>query len=542
MLIKLANKLKVFQNIFLLNQDTKEYIKFNKNLFKNNNQETNGVVLLDFWNWNPMVFFWSVLANFLAKKNKLEIKFFYFPFYNSKSEKYLFFKRRLNKIYSSFNCHFGFTTSGKSLDYKQKKKFIKIFKKFKSKDELRSYRFKNILIGDLIHDTVIRTYQITTVNLNDPRLLKKFLEAHLIFLETEIYLKKNNVKFLIASDCVYNQFGIISRICNSRKIKTLFLYYFGRGMYNFKLSKFDNKINSFKNPYYKYKKIFKSLSLSDQKKGLKIGKDLLIKRLGGDIRSGTPYLDRSPYTINFITKKNKLFDKKSYQTLLLLHNFFDAPHKYRNFIYSDYLEWALDTIKILDRKKIKTYIKFHPIVIDKKADREAKEGIMKIVNNNQNFKIIDIKTSYKSLINNGLNSAITCHGTAACELSYYNINVINCGDNPHINYNFCTHTKSKKEYINLISSIKKQNIKINKKEIYEFFYMNYFHFEHKDYQNKFEDNFITKKFNNKSNEYKINFHNSTKYYDYILKLQKKENVKKKLENYFSEYLFKNHII
>ena len=113
MLIKLANKLKVFQNIFLLNQDTKEYIKFNKNLFKNNNQETNGVVLLDFWNWNPMVFFWSVLANFLAKKNKLEIKFFYFPFYNSKSEKYLFFKRRLNKIYSSFNCHFGFTTSGK---------------------------------------------------------------------------------------------------------------------------------------------------------------------------------------------------------------------------------------------------------------------------------------------------------------------------------------------------------------------------------------------------------------------------------------------
>ena len=110
----------------------------------------------------------------------------------------------------------------------------------------------------------------------------------------------------------------------------------------------------------------------------------------------------------------------------------------------------MDTIKILDRKKIKTYIKFHPIVIDKKADREAKEGIMKIVNNNQNFKIIDIKTSYKSLINNGLNSAITCHGTAACELSYYNINVINCGDNPHINYNFCTHTKSKKEYINLI--------------------------------------------------------------------------------------------
>ena len=109
------------------------------------------------------------------------------------------------------------------------------------------------------------------------------------------------------------------------------------------------------------------------------------------------------------------------------------------------MEWAVDTIKILERKKIKTYIKFHPQVIDKKADKEAKDIIFNIVKNNENFRIIDQKTSYKSLINNRLNSAITCHGTAACELSYYNINVINCGDNPHINYNFCTHTKNKKE-------------------------------------------------------------------------------------------------
>jgi hypothetical protein len=541
MLIRLINRIKVFNNTFFINLETAKYIKFNKSLFKQTSKESSGIILVDFWNWNPMVFFWSILANYIAKKNKLQIRYFYFPFYNMRSEKYLFFKRKLKKIYYSFNCKFGFTTSGKSLDQKQKLKFIAKFKKFKNKDQLRKYKFKNILIGDLIYDTVIRTYQIPTIDLIDARLLNKFLEAHLIFLKVEKYLNKNDVKFLIASDCVYNQFGIISRICNKKKIKTLYLHYFGRGMYNFKLSTYDKKINSFKNPYYRYKKIFKSLNPLQQKKGLRIGKDLLIKRIGGDVKSGTPYLDKSPYNSNLIEKKDKFFNKKNYQTLLLLHNFFDAPHKYRNFIYSDYLEWALETIKILEKKKVKTYIKFHPMIIDKIADKEAKEDIMKIVRNNKNFKIINPKTSYKSLINNGLNSAITCHGTAACELSYFNINVINCGDNPHINYNFCTHTKSKREYINKISLIENQTININKSEIYEYFYMQYYHFDHKDYKNKFEENFITKKFYNKSNEYKINFHNSSKYFNYIINLQKKKNIKKKLENYFSEYLSKNRI-
>ena len=85
------------------------------------------------------------------------------------------------------------------------------------------------------------------------------------------------------------------------------------------------------------------------------------------------------------------------------------------------------------------------------------------------------------------------------------------------------------------------SLNINKSEIYEYFYMQYYHFDHKDYKNKFEENFITKKFYNKSNEYKINFHNSSKYFNYIINLQKKKNIKKKLENYFSEYLSKNRI-
>ena len=46
MLNKLVNKLKVFQKVFLINKDSKKYIEFNKHLFKNNNQKTNGTVLI----------------------------------------------------------------------------------------------------------------------------------------------------------------------------------------------------------------------------------------------------------------------------------------------------------------------------------------------------------------------------------------------------------------------------------------------------------------------------------------------------------------
>ena len=77
--------------ISFLDKNTKKYIQLNKKIFKNDQNlkiKYQGIVLVDFFDWNPFIFFWSILSNFLKKKENLQIKFFYFPIYHRYTEKF----------------------------------------------------------------------------------------------------------------------------------------------------------------------------------------------------------------------------------------------------------------------------------------------------------------------------------------------------------------------------------------------------------------------------------------------------------------------
>lgn len=548
MFVKLKKIIKKFISIkynFLLDHHTKKYIKFNKSkilkISKNNNY--NGIILLDFFDWKPFVFFWSILASYLSNKNNLQIKHFYFPLYKGIFSKHLFFKKPLTKIYQSFGSELGLTNIGKKLNKNELEKIDSYFSKIKSKEQLIKYKFKNILLGDLIYDSVVRTYQLPTFDFLDPKLKEKFIEAHQIFMLIEEYLKNNKVRYLIASDCVYNQYGIITRICFSKKIKVLILYNLGRGMVNFKLSSYDPQIRSNKNSYQKFRSIFKKQFsiISSRNKALKIGKKILHSRVLAKNKHGIYYLNKNPFFKPKRKSQNQLFHKDSYQCVIVLHNFFDSPHKYRSLYYNDYLEWVIDTIDILKKKRINCYIKFHPIKIEASADDKAYKIIYSKIKNYKNFIIIDGKTSYLELVSNGLKSAITCHGTVANELPYYGIKVINCGDNPHIDYNFCIHPKSKKQYKSFVNNIDKLKLDINLNDLYEFHFMNYFYFEDSYLRNKLNTKWLVKNLNNKSNEDNILLNDSTKYYDFIIKNEKNNKIIKKIENYIKDYILNNPI-
>lgn len=538
-------KLLSFKYNCFLDNNTKKYIKFNKFKFLKIKKKStsNGVILIDFFDWKPFIFFWSILANYLSNKKNLQIKYFYFPLYSGISSNYLMFKLTLKKIYESFGSSLGLTNIGKKINIDEIKKYENYFHKIKSKEQLIKYKYKNILLGDLIYDSVIRTYQFPTVNFHDKKLKEKFIEAHQIFTLVEEYLKNNSVKYLISSDCVYNQYGIITRICFSKKIKVLILYNLGRGMDNFKLSSYNPEIRSNKNPYNKFKIIFRKnfRNLVDKRKALNIGKKLLLSRVTGKSKHGINYLNKNPFIKTRQKNKSQFFNKKTYQCMIVLHNFFDAPHKYRSLFYNDYLEWVLDTIEILKEKKINCYIKFHPTKIEKSADAKAFKIIFSKIKDFENFKILNKDVSYIDLLENGLKAAITCHGTVANELPYYGIKVINCGDNPHINYRFCLHPKSKTQYKKYVKNIEKFKIKINLNELYEFHFLNYCYFEDFYFKNKLHRNWLTKTSKHKTNEENINFNDSSNYFDFLIRNEKKNNIIEKVEKYLNEYLTNNAI-
>ena len=540
MISTIFRKFKTLLRISFLDENTKRYIQLNKEIFNvkvNDNKKLDGIILVDFFDWNPFIFFWSILSNFLKKRENLQIKFFYFPIYHRYTENFFFLKRRLIKIYDSFGCTLGITSLNKFLTSSQKKNYERLFKTINSKDDLLKYKFKSILIGDLIYDTVLRKFRLPTFDIDDPRVKKSFFEAHLIYDLVENYFEKNYVKYLIVSDTVYNSFGVITRLAERKKIKILHLATLGKGCTNLRLKNYNPKIKSTRNPYYNYKKIFSNLNDEEKQNGLLLGEELVKKRVVGDVNSGIEYLSKSPFAKSSNPNSN-LFPKESFQVLLALHNFFDNPHKYRSFYYDDYMDWALNTLDILSKKNINIYLKWHPISFKYSSDVHAKKIISNKIKNLKNVKIIFDELNYTDLINNGLSWAITAHGTVANELPFSGVKVMNCGDNPHINYNFSITPKSKEEYESNLNNIKNLDYQIDRKEIYEFYYMNYVYFNQKNFSHKISDKDYV---HEKETRLDVDLNNSSEFFKFASSKILNEKIVSKTENYINEFLVKGDL-
>ncbi len=161
--------IKARYNKAFFNRITKNFINFNKLRFKDiNNSKPNvneNIILIDFFDHEPWNFFYSDLGYYLKKKYNYNLKYFHFILHKSFLSKFYITHRRLNKIYESFECNK--LLSNKNIK-SVKKKIIEIeFKKIKSKKKLEKYKYKKIVIGDLIYDTYLRTCFEPTVNLKN---------------------------------------------------------------------------------------------------------------------------------------------------------------------------------------------------------------------------------------------------------------------------------------------------------------------------------------------------------------------------------------
>ena len=94
------------------------------------------------------------------------------------------------------------------------KKISKELKKIKSKRKLEKYKYKNVLIGDLIYDTYLRTSFEPTINLNDKKFFDIFSDAIKIYECINAFFKKNKVKLCIPSHTYYIQYGILTQACH----------------------------------------------------------------------------------------------------------------------------------------------------------------------------------------------------------------------------------------------------------------------------------------------------------------------------------------
>ena len=211
MLRNLFKKITVLKELFFLSEQDKLFVNFSKQLWDKKDKNTNGELLVDQMFYDLYIFQLSYLTNYIKKEHNLESKHYHFIGREKKQLIYFFkyFRKfsRINKLYNSFGSGYGFGQK-----YFKKSEEICSKLKFSSKKELLNYKIEGILVGDLIYDTYLRTFEQPTVDLEDDRLKTILLNAHDIFYTVKEYLENHNVQKIIISHAVYIQYGILGRV------------------------------------------------------------------------------------------------------------------------------------------------------------------------------------------------------------------------------------------------------------------------------------------------------------------------------------------
>lgn len=339
--------------------------------------------------------------------------------------------------------------------------YLKEIIKIKSKKALFNYKFKNINIGWDIYESYLRRFNQPTLDIHDKNFKKLFYQALQIYCFWEDYLKNNNVKYIMTSHRMYIETNILNKLAIKKNIPILTTD--GSGIMKFS----SNKLSIHKY----YKELFNKIDLKEKNKALKLAKSRLDLRLSGSVGIDMSYSTKSAFSKKTKPSNKYNFSKNKTNILICTHDFYDNPHGFGKNFFIDFYEWLIFLSKISFKTNYDWYVKPHP-----DYSPGTLEIIKKINKKFKNIKLLNSNTKFNE-ISHGIDFALTAHGTIGHELPLLGVTVINSNPhNPHCAYKFNYTPKNITDYKNKILNLnKKVKIKINKKEIYQFYYMHYYY-------------------------------------------------------------------
>jgi uncharacterized LabA/DUF88 family protein len=349
-------------------------------------------------------------------------------------------------------------------NYKHKVKAINFYKKLYkgivTKHSISSLKIGKIYVGDILYDSYLKSYNLPTIdvyNKNFIFFLKNFLS---LFYYWENYFKINTVKTVIVKHETYLT-GLPARIAISKKIKSLVVTNEYIYQLNYKKLYALKQFETYKKDFRKFNKKFKKRALA------LANKKLLEKFKGSNYHS--PYLFESAYN-NYKSQKKILKSSDKFKVIIFPHSFIDSPHVYGGSLFCDFYDWLIYILKISKNTNYEWYIKVHPD-FDKYGDPTF-SIIRNLIAKNPHVNWIDPNVTHNQIIKEGINAALTIHGTVGSEYPFFKIPVINASlNNPHIKYNFNLHPKNINELRSFIYNLPNLKIKLNKRDILEFFFM-----------------------------------------------------------------------
>lgn len=487
--VKILRKMRFIFNLLLIDKQTERFIKHNTKVWtgwkiKNCKSE----ILVDFYSIPQTLIAYSYFLNVLAKKQNACIKTFHAtnPYDNPV----------LSKVYNSFNlCGCIIPTLNKEQKVRKSEICQEIKQSIRTKRDVFDIRAMGVWMGIDIYESYLRSFSKPTVYLDDPKLLNIIDKAVELLIFWTDYIEKNKVTAIVVSHDCYIDLDIICKIAYLKQIPVYLPNI--RGMF---LSNSPHSIYSSR--FYNYRKMFSSLPLEEQAKGIELAKKQLQRRFQGEVGVDMPYSTKSAFKQS-VDDKPVLRKNDKIKVLICTHCFYDNPHGYGGMLFIDFYEWLQYLGKISDRTNYDWYLKMHP---DPMPGTE--EIIKEIIAEYPGITFLSPDTSFLKLAKKGLNFALTVYGSVGHELPALGVQVINAGYNPHIAYDFNWHPGSLEEYEYFLLNLDKLHKNINMQELYEFYYMHHYYV--------LADNLILKSFRQSLEDLDLEQQNGSETYEYFL--------------------------
>jgi len=464
----LKNLIRKFRLYIWTTRDDKNFYSFVNKVYPQSADTEEMVTLVDFTHlgfkrWNIQLLC-TLLGISSVEKRKI-IAFYpsYFFIWNTFQSKAIWILKKIfNKdknIFKLMNVNDVITPSYFSFIRSKNKKYT-----FKTKEDVLSFEYSNIKIGDLVYDSYLKENRKATVDIHSKELELIINKACFLMDYYNKEFCKHDIKEVYLTHAVYLCYGIAARVALSHGAK-VFVTQNTRGKELHRLS-IEHPLQT--PDFSSYPATFDELSspslcIEESRKELE-------NRFEGVINSSISYMRQSAYSD--ISSTLTCFSEEYDNLLIMLHCFFDSPHIYKSMLYPDFYEWAEDTIDVALSSGKKVFIKEHPNGMPGN-DRIIQE----LKNKYKDVTFLDKKTSNLSIMRCKIDCVASVYGTLGHEFPYKNIPVINAGENPHSAFDFCYNPVTIEEYRSLIRKVgklDKPSLK-DKEDILKFYYIHNIH-------------------------------------------------------------------
>lgn len=330
----------------------------------------------------------------------------------------------------------------------------------RSQKSLEEFKYRGILIGDLIYDHFLRKTKSTTLDFDNtslPFFISEFLQYCDKFL---YYFRNNEIEAVVVSHPVYH-FGIPLRVALHHKIPG-YLVDIRRftKVIDFSKPAYNHDWGNLRQTFKTFDPIFSAWARDYSKKRIELRNSGDRSDLGGETKSKFNW--GGTFDIGSLTPSKP-------SVLIALHDFIDSCHRYGNAFYPDFQLWLNDLGELSMSSNLVWLVKPHPWAL-----MDVREMLREFIKRYPHIKIINPETDNRILVEKGLKYCLTVHGHIAHELPALGVAVINASVNhPHQDYDFSYTARDLESYREVIRNLESFKYQANLEDLSEFYYMHY---------------------------------------------------------------------